>query len=322
MSLLEPFDTPPPADVIADDLLRLVFTCCHPALGLEAQVALALRTLAGLTTAEIARALLVPEQTMLKRLTRAKQKIARAGIPYRVPGPAELPARLAGVAAVVYLVFNEGYDASGGQDAVRRDLTEQALRLGRLLHELMPDEAAVTGLLALMLLQDSRRDARLDAAGDVVLLADQDRSRWRRDLVAEGVVLVGEGLRRTPGTPDPYVVQAAVAACHALAPSADRTPWDTVVSWYDVLLTVHDTPVVRLNRAVALGGRDGARAGLAEVEALTGLAAYGPWHAARGELLHRLGRDDDARDAWRAALELEPNAAVRRHLERLLAPGT
>jgi len=323
MALLEPLGEPPPQDVIADDLLRLVFTCCHPTLALEAQVALALRTLAGLTTAEIARALLVPEQTMIKRLTRAKQKIARAGIPYRVPGAAELPGRLAGVTAVVYLVFNEGYDASGGEDAVRRDLTDTSVRLGRLLHELMPDEPSVTGLLALMLLQDSRRDARLDDAGDVVLLAHQDRGRWRRDLVTEGVVLVGEGLRRTPHRPDPYVVQAAIAACHALAPSADRTPWDVVVSWYDVLRSVHDTPVVRLNRAVALGERDGAGAGLAEVDALAGLAElarYGPWHAARGELLHRLGRDDDARAAWRAALQLEPNAAVRRHLERRIAP--
>jgi len=239
-----------------------------------------------------------------------------------VPGAAELPGRLAGVTAVVYLVFNEGYDASGGEDAVRRDLTDTSVRLGRLLHELMPDEPSVTGLLALMLLQDSRRDARLDDAGDVVLLAHQDRGRWRRDLVTEGVVLVGEGLRRTPHRPDPYVVQAAIAACHALAPSADRTPWDVVVSWYDVLRSVHDTPVVRLNRAVALGERDGAGAGLAEVDALAGLAElarYGPWHAARGELLHRLGRDDDARAAWRAALQLEPNAAVRRHLERRIA---
>jgi len=322
MSLLEPLGDPPPESVIADDLLRLVFTCCHPALALEAQVALALRTLCGLTTPEIARALLVPEQTMIKRLTRAKQKIARAGIPYRVPAPAELPGRLAGVTAVVYLVFNEGYDATGGQDALRHDLTEQALRLGRLLHGLMPDEAAVTGLLALMLLQDSRRGARLDPAGDVVLLADQDRARWRHELIAEGVVLVGEGLRRTPGHPDAYVVQAAIAACHALAPTAEQTPWDTVVSWYDVLLTVHDTPVVRLNRAVAVGERDGARAGLEAVEQLASLTGYGPWHATRGELLHRLGRLGEARAAWVEALALEPNAAVRRHLERRVASAT
>ena len=230
-AVLEPLDEVPPDDVIADDLLRLVFTCCHPALALESQVALALRTLCGLTTAEVARALLVPEATMLKRLTRTKQKIARAGIPYRVPAAAELPARLGAVTAVVYLVFTEGYDATGGDDAVRRDLTAQAVRLGRLLHRLLPDEASVTGLLALMLVQESRREARLDAAGDLVLLADQDRMAWDRDLVAEGLVLLGEGLRRTPGRPDPYVVQAAVAACHALAPTAERTPWDTVVSW-------------------------------------------------------------------------------------------
>jgi RNA polymerase sigma factor (sigma-70 family) len=320
MALLEPDGALPPDSVIADDLLRLVFTCCHPALALDAQVALALRTLCGLTTPEVARALLVPEATMTKRLTRARQKIARAGIPYRVPADAELPGRLAGVTAVVYLVFNEGYDASGGDDAVRRDLTEQALRLGRLLHELMPDEPSVTGLLALMLLQDSRRDARLDAAGDVVLLADQDRARWRAPLIEEGMLLVGEGLRRTAGTPDPYVVQASIAACHALAPSWDRTRWDVVVSWYDVLLTVHDTPVVRLNRAVAVGERDGAQAGLDAVEALGeglgALADYPPGQVARGELLHRLGRDDEARAAWRAAIALEPNGSVRRYLDR------
>ena len=320
MALLEPLGEPPPDDVIADDLLRLVFTCCHPALAVEAQVALALRTLCGLTTPEVARALLVPEATMTKRLTRARQKILRAGIPYRVPGPAELPARLAGVTTVVYLVFNEGYGATGGDVAVRGDLADQAVRLGRLLHELMPDEAAVTGLLALMLLQDSRRDARFDAAGDLVLLADQDRSRWRRDQVHEGVVLTGEGLRRTAGRPDPYVVQAAIAACHALAPTWERTPWDAVLSWYDVLLTVHDTPVARLGRAVAIAERDGPRAGLDVVTGISGLDAYPPWHAAQAELWSRLGDVEAARRCWTAALALEPNAAVRRHLRRRLGP--
>lgn len=308
-----------PDALAADDLLRLVFTCCHPALALDAQVALALRTLCGLTTAEVGRALLLPEATVAKRLTRAKQKIARAGIPYRVPAGHELPARVAGVAACVYLLFNEGYAATSGADPVRADLVDEAVRLGRLLVRLMPDEPALLGLLALMLLQDSRRAARVDAGGDVVLLRDQDRTAWDAALVREGVVLVGEGLRRTPGRPDPYVVQAAVAACHALAPAWAATDWDAVVSWYDVLLTVQDTPVVRLNRAVAVGERDGAAAGLAQVDAVAGLAAYPPWHAARGELLGRLGRPDAAVDALRAALALDPNAATRRHLERRVA---
>jgi RNA polymerase sigma-70 factor (ECF subfamily) len=320
MSLLEPLGEPVPEPVVADDLLRLVFTCCHPALALETQVALALRTLCGLTTAEVARALLVPEATMNKRLTRAKQKIAKAAIPYRIPDAAQLPERVAGAAAVVYLLFNEGYDATAGDDAIRGELVDESVRLARLLHTLMPDEPAVTGLLALLLLQDSRRDARLDAHGDVVLLADQDRALWRADLVREGVVLVGDGLRRTPSRPDPYVVQAAIAACHALAPSADRTPWDTVVSWYDVLLSVHDTPVARLNRAVAIGERDGAAAGLDAVDAVDGLDGYPFWHAARGELLHRLGRFDEARTAWRTAIARSPNAATRRHLERRTTP--
>lgn len=306
-------------DVVTDDLLRLVFTCCHPALSLETQVALSLRTLCGLTTAEVARALLVPEATMTKRLTRAKQKIARARIPYRVPPAAELPERVAGVAACVYLLFNEGYAATAGADAMRADLMDEAVRLGRLLVALMPDEPALIGLLALMLLQDSRRAARTDAAGNLVLLADQDRSSWDAERIREGVVLVGEGLRRTPSRPDPYVVQAAIAACHALAPSFERTAWSTVLSWYDVLGSVQDTPVVKLNRAAALGERDGPAAGLAAVDAVTGLGSYPLWHASRAEFLSRLGRDDDAAQAWRAALSLETNAAVRRHLERRLA---
>jgi RNA polymerase sigma factor (sigma-70 family) len=247
VSLLDP--TPEPVEVVRDDLLRLVFTCCHPALSLEAQVALALRTLAGLSTAQVARGLMVPEPTMAKRLTRAKQKIARAGIPYRVPAAPELPGRLAGVAAI-YLIFNEGYAAGSGADLVRLTLTAEAIRLARLLAELMPDEPTVLGLLALLLLQDSRRAARLDPHGQPVLLADQDRGRWDRAAIKEGVELVGAALRRTPQRPDPYVVQAAIAACHALAPGYAQTNWDAVISWYDTLLTVQDTPVVRLNRAV------------------------------------------------------------------------
>jgi RNA polymerase sigma-70 factor (ECF subfamily) len=312
-------ESEPDENVVQDDLLRLVFTCCHPALSLDAQVALALRTLCGLTTAEVARALLVPEATMLKRLTRAKQKIARAGIPYRVPAAHELPDRVSGVAASVYLVFNEGYVASAGADAVRIELVDQAVRLGRLLTALLPDEPALIGLLALMLLQDSRRATRVDAEGHLVLLTDQDRARWDPAKIREGVSLVGEGLRRSPARPDAYVVQAAIAACHALAPSLERTDWPALVSWYDVLLTVHDTPVVRLNRAVALGERDGPEAGLAAVEALTGLAGYPWWQASRAELLWRLGRGPDAGIAWRNALALETNLVTRRHLKKRLA---
>ena len=320
MELLDPAgDVPPPDSVVRDDLLRLVFTCCHPSLSLEAQVALALRTLCGLTTAEVARALLVPEPTMEKRLTRARQKIRQARIPYRIPPDHELPDRLAGVAATVYLLFNEGYSATGGDDPLRADLLEEAVRLGRLLAGLLPDEPAVLGLLALMLLTEARRPARLDDAGDLVLLADQDRRRWRHDLAREGVVLVGQGLRRSPDRPDPYVVQAAIAACHALAPSYAATDWDAIVSWYDVLLTVHDTPVTRLNRAAAVGERDGPAAGLAEVDRVEGLAGYPLWHAARGELLHRLGRAGPAVAAYRAALALGPNQAQRRQLEARLA---
>jgi RNA polymerase sigma-70 factor (ECF subfamily) len=319
MDLTDPAgDVPPPDSVVRDDLLRLVFTCCHPSLSLESQVALSLRTLCGLSTAEVARALLVPEATMGKRLTRARQKIRQARIPYRIPADHELPDRLTGVAATVYLLFNEGYSATGGDDPPRADLVDEAVRLGRLLADLLPDEPAVLGLLALMLLTDARRPARFDNAGDLVLLADQDRRRWRRDLIQEGVLLVGEGLRRTPGRPDPYVVQAAIAACHGLAPSSEATDWAAIASWYDVLLTVHDTPVTRLNRAVAVGERDGPEAGLAEVEQVGGLDGYPLWHAARGELLHRLGRSGAAAAAYRSALALGPNQAQRRHLEARL----
>jgi RNA polymerase sigma factor (sigma-70 family) len=299
----------PPVDEapeeVRDDLLRLVFTCCHPFLSLDAQVALALRTLAGLSTAEVARGLLVPEATMAKRLVRAKQKIANAGIPYRVPAADELPDRLAGVATTVYLIFNEGYDG-------RSELASEAVRLGRVLAELMPDEPTVLGLLALMLLQDSRRAAR---AG-TVLLADQDRSLWDAAAIKEGVELVGVALRRTPDRPDRYVVQAAIAACHALSPSYAETNWASVVSWYDVLLTVHDTSVVRLNRAAAVAERDGPAAGLALVDAITDLEAYPWWHASRAELLHRLGDKDSARTAFERAVAAGINAPTAEHLRR------
>ena len=316
VSLLDP--APEPAEVVRDDLLRLVFTCCHPALSAETQVALALRTLGGLSTAEVARALLVPEATMAKRLTRAKQKITQARIPYRVPAAEELPGRLNAVAATVYLIFNEGYAAGAGADLVRVALTDEAVRLARLLAELMPDEPTVLGLLALLLLHDARRAARLDDQGRPVLLPHQDRSRWDTATIKEGVELVGTALRRTPDRPDPYVVQAAIVACHALAASYADTDWDAVISWYDVLLTVHDTPVARLNRAVAVAEGDGPAAGLDLVEEIGDLAGYPWWHATRAELLRRLGRVPEARTAYEQALTLGINDPQTEHLRRRL----
>jgi RNA polymerase sigma-70 factor (ECF subfamily) len=314
---------PEPAEVVRDDLLRLVFTCCHPCLAVDAQIALALRTLGGLSTAEVARGLLVPEPTMAKRLTRAKQKIAQAGIPYRVPAAEELPARLTGVAGTVYLIFNEGYAAGAGADLVRSGLTAEAIRLARLLVELMPDDATAIGLLALLLLQDSRRATRLDDAGRLVLLPDQDRTRWDVRAIKEGVELVGAALRRTPDRPDRYVVQAAIAACHALAPGYPETNWAAVVSWYDVLLSVQDTAVVRLNRAAAVAERDGPEAGLALVDKIDDLDGYPWWHATRAELSHRLGRTEEARDAYRRALALDLSQPQAEHLRARLAalPG-
>ncbi len=310
------FDEEPPDQDIPDDLLRLVFTCCHPALSTEAQVALSLRTLCGLSTAEVGRALLQPEASMAKRLTRAKQKIARAGIPFRIPAAAELPARVQGVAACVYLLFNEGYAATAGAAPIRPALADEAVRLGRLLHGLMPDEPALTGLLALMLLQDSRRPARVDADGELVLLADQDRSRWRKEMIREGVELLGEGLARTPDRPDPYVVQAAIATCHAVAPSAAQTDWSAIVSWYDVLLTVQDTPVVRLNRSVGIAELTGPQAGLDLIDELEGLDRYALWQAARAVLLDRLDRPGEAAAARARALQLEANRAVKDRIRR------
>jgi len=309
------FDAEPADSDVPDDLLRLVFTCCHPALALELQVALSLRTLCGLSTAEVARALLVPEQTMLKRLTRAKQKIARAGIPFRIPATAELPERVAGVVGCVYLLFNEGYAATAGDDPIRPDLVDEAIRLARLLCQLMPGQPALTGALALMLLHDSRRAARISADGEIVLLADQDRSLWRAEQIREGVELLGQGLARSPDRPDPYVVQAAIAACHALAPHYADTDWTAIVSWYDVLLTVQDTPVVRLNRGVAVAERDGPHAGLAAVDGLVGLERYALWHATRAALLDRLDRGAEAGSAREAALALDANAAIRRRIQ-------
>ncbi|WP_103338036.1 RNA polymerase sigma factor [Amycolatopsis sp. CA-126428] len=303
---IDPFPDPL---VVRDDLLRLVFTCCHPALSLDAQVALALRTLGGLSTAEVARGLLVPEATMAKRLTRAKQKIAQARIPYRVPSAEELPARLAGVASTVYLIFNEGYTG-------RVSLLAEGVRLARLLVSLMPDEPTALGLLALLLLQDARRPARF-SSGVPVLLSEQDRSSWDTSLIKEGVELVARGLRRTPSVPNAYVVQAAVAACHDLAPSYEETNWDAVISWYDVLLSVQDTPVVRLNRAAAVAERDGPASALELVDALTELDDYPWWHASRAELLHRLG-SASAIEALDRAVETGLPAPHVAHLQRRL----
>jgi len=316
-------DAPEPVEsVVRDDLLRLVFTCCHPSLSLETQVSLSLRTLGGLSTAEVARALVVSEATMSKRLTRAKQKIRQAGIPYRVPSADELPARLAGVLSTVYLMFNEGYAPGAGEHATRSTLVDESIRLGRLLRELMPDEASVAGLLALMLLQDSRRLARVAADGSVVLLSDQDRATWNQSAIREGVELVGGALRRTPDRADPYVVQAAIAACHALAPAYDETDWDAVLSWYDVLLSVQDTPVARLGRAGAVAERDGALAGLYAIDAIDGLQDYAWWHASRAELLGRMGRLDEAMAASAQALDLGLNDEHARFVSRdRTAPG-
>ncbi|MET0965083.1 MAG: sigma-70 family RNA polymerase sigma factor [Nakamurella sp.] len=312
--LLGDDDAEPADSVLRDDLLRLIFTCAHPSLSPAARVALSLRTLGGLTTAEVARALLVSPASMAKRLTRTKQKIAQAHIPYRVPTDGELPDRLPTVLSTVYLIFNEGYAASAGPVAVRDELLEEAIRLARLLRELLPDEPSVLGLLALLLLQDSRRSTRMDAAGKLVLLVDQPRALWDRAKIAEGVRLIGDALQRSRDRPDPYVVQAAIAACHALAPDYAATDWPAIVSWYDVLLTVSDTPVVRLNRAAAIAERDGPAAGLAELERIDGLPDYPFWHASRGDLLSRLGRKDQAAAAFDRAIALGLNASHGAHL--------
>ena len=313
-------DAPLPGpDVVADDLLRLVFTCCHPSLPLETQTALALRTLCGLSTAEVGRALLVPEATVAKRLTRARRKIAVATIPYRAPAAAELPQRLRGVLGTIYLLFNEGYNASAGADLIRSQLTAEALRLSRLLLELLPGEVSVTGLLALLLLQSSRHAARLGDNGGVVLLADQDRTRWDRNAIAEGMALLGVALRRTPTKPDLYATQAAIAACHALAVTWETTNWEAVVSWYDVLLTINNTPVVRLNRAVAVSELRGPQEGLAALEEIGDVPGYLSLPAVRAELLYRLRRWDDAATSFREALDLPANGAQRRHLHERLA---
>jgi RNA polymerase sigma factor (sigma-70 family) len=320
IALLGPVDSPlPDTAQLRDDLLRLLFTCCHPTLTSEAQSALALRTLCGLTTAEVASALLVSEATMAKRLVRAKQKIAAAKIPYRTPSAEELPERLRGVLTTVYLLFNEGYHATSGDSPLRRQLTSEALRLAALLRELLPGQVSVVGLEALLLLQHARVPARLDSAGWPVRLDEQDRTKWDHTQIRSGLSLLGVALRGSTDHPDPYVVQAAIAACHDLAPTWADTNWEAIASWYDVLLTVADTPVVRLNRAVAIGERDGAAAGLVELDRIDGLSSYRPLVAARAELLARAGRPDEARSAFRDAIMLPGNDATRRELRRRLA---
>lgn len=314
-------DTPsePDADEFPDDRLRLIFTCCHPALAPEAQVALTLRLLCGLTTAEVAHAFLVSEPTMAARITRAKKKIANAHIPYRVPSRDDLPARLLGVLEVVHLLFTTGHSAPYGSDLIRAELVERSIELARMLRQLLPESPDAAGLLALILLTDSRRAARTDPDGEFVLLADQDRSLWDRGAITEGISLVREALRGRP--PSRYALQAAIAAVHADSPSYADTDWREIVALYRVLESMWPSPVVTLNRAAATGFADGPEAGLAALEELENepqLAGYPYLASTRADFLHQLGRDNEARLAYQEALMLTENEAERRFLESRL----
>jgi RNA polymerase sigma-70 factor (ECF subfamily) len=302
---------------IADDRLRLIFTCCHPALAIEARVALTLRSLGGLSTGEIARAFLSGESAMAQRIVRAKRKIAANNIPYEVPVAEQMPERLPAVLATLYLIFNEGYLAASGEELVRTELSGEAIRLARVLVAMLPREAEARGLLALMLLTDARRPARLDPAGELVLLEDQDRSLWDAARIEEALALSREAAAGGPG--GPYTVQARIAATHAEATSAGETDWARIVRLYEWLAEFTPGPVIELNRAAAVAMHDGPQAGLDLIGTIEGLDDYHPMHGARAELLRRLGRDAEAAEAYERALELVANPVERRHMERRLA---